>query len=66
MKFNPLYLLGGLFVLCIAALGALLLRPFGSDPRVLQPFRKRCRTLDNGKRRANVPVAASKSQTAKA
>ena len=37
MKFNPLYLLGGLFVLCIAALGALLLRPFGSDPRVLQP-----------------------------
>ena len=37
MKFNPLYLLGGLFVLAIAALGALLLRPFGSDPRVLQP-----------------------------
>ena len=37
MKFNPLYLLGGMFVLAIAALGALLLRPFGSDPRVLQP-----------------------------
>ena len=37
MKFNPLYLVGGLFVLGIVALGALLLRPFGSDPRVLQP-----------------------------
>ena len=37
MKFNPLYLLSGLFVLGIAVIGALLLRPFGSDPRVLQP-----------------------------
>ena len=37
MKFNPLYWLGGLIVLAIAGIGALLLRPMGSDPRVLQP-----------------------------
>ena len=37
MKFNPLYLLGGLFVLVIVVMGALLLRPFRDEPRVLQP-----------------------------
>ena len=37
MKFNPIYALGGLFMAAVLGTGALLLRPFGDDARVVQP-----------------------------
>ena len=57
MKFNPLYMLGGLFVLCIAVTGALLLRPFGSDPRALQPGSDTARFARTDSAKPSVPAA---------